>query len=195
MTRIEDSDGHFLIGGGGYDNLCAFRLVVRNDTVSLEPYGMQYAYKMMFFTNLLFCVFFGAFFYLATFAETPPWVFGLIIGISAMTCIGFDLVVYYRFRNALDRGVVFRYHRKSELIELPDRGLKFSVSDSVHIECLTAKLSATDFGDPNSELNFVLTAEAQTNRWNLLRSIGTKRPFGSITSRLAKELPIEVRRV
>ena len=195
MTRIKDSDRHFLLGGGGYDNLCAYRLVVQNDTVSLEPYGMQYAYKMMFGTNVLFSVFFGAFLYFATAADNPLWVCGFIIGLGAATCLGFDLVVYYRFRNALKRGVILRYQRESGRIELPDRELEFPVGDSVYIECLTAKLSATDFGDPNSELNFVSISGAETNRWNLLRSIATLRPFGSITSKLSEELPIEVRRV
>ena len=195
MTKTTNSDVPFLIGGGGYDNLCAFRLIVQNDSVSLEPHKMQYAYKMMLFTNLLFCVFFCAFFYLATLADNPPWIYCVIFGIGAATCIGFDLIVYYRFRNAIERGVIFRYHRKSQRIELPDRQLEFSVGDSIHIECITAKLSATDFGDPNSELNFVLTSEDEMSRWNLLRSIATIRPFGSITSRLARELPIEVRRV
>ena len=195
MAINSGSDRPFLIGGGSYDNLCAFRLVVRDDTVSLEPYKMQYARKMMYFTNLLFSVFFGTVLYLATCAENPPWVYGLIVSIGAGTCFLFDLVVYCRFRNANKRGIIFRYHRRSQLIELPDRGLKFSVGDPVHIECLTARLSENDFDEPNSELNFVFTSETGKNRWNLLRSIATIRPFGSITSRLAKELPIEVRRV
>jgi hypothetical protein len=195
MTEIAGSDGPFLIGGGGYDNLCAYRLAIQDDAVSLEPYDMRYGYKMMVGTNLVFCVFFGVMLYFSTFVKNPPWVFGVIVGIWAATSVGFDLFVYYRFRNAIKRGVIFRYHRKSKLIELPNHGIEFKADDSVHIECLTAKLSATDFGDPNSELNFVSNSATGTNRWNLLRSIATIRPFGSITSQLARELPIEVRRV
>lgn len=195
LEELGQGQPTYLIGGGSYDNLSAYQLVIQDDIVSLEPFSMKHAKKMMFFTNLLFCVVFGTFLYFATLAENPLWVFVLIAGIGVLTCVGFDLAVYYRFRNAIDRGVIFRYHRKSGLFELPDRGLKFSEGDSIHIECLTARLSAVDFNDPNSELNFVSTAGGETNRWNLLRSIATIRPFGSITSKLAKELPIEVRRV
>ncbi len=195
MTKLLGGDEPFLIGGGGYDNLTAFRLVVGKDTVSLEPYSMRYAYKMMLTTNLLFSIFFAFFFYLATFAENPIWVFVAIVSLGVATCCLFDIVVYYRFRGALNRGVIFRYNRKSEIIELPNLELEFPIGDSVHIECITARQSADDFGDPNSELNFVSTAGTETKRWNLLRSIATIRPFGSITSRLIKELPIEVRRV
>ena len=195
MTELSGKDGPFLMGGGGYDNLTAFRLVVQNDTVSLEPYSMRYAYRMMLATNLLFLIFFALFFYFATLAENPIWIFVFIVALGTATCFLFDMVVYYRFRNALKRGVIFRYNRESETIELPDHGLEFSIGDSIHIECITAWQSADDFGDPNSELNFVSTGGTETKRWNLLRSIATIRPFGSVTSRLAKELPIEVRHV
>ena len=195
MANLADNDGPFLIGDGWYDNLSAFRLVVNDDLLSLEPYGMQHACRMMIATNLLFWVFFGVLLYFIAHANNQGWVLGAVFSLGIATCILFDIVVYYRFRNAYHRGPIFRYHKKSGLIELPDRGLEFSAGDSIHIECITARESADDTEDPNSELNFVLTNGVEVNRWNLMRSTATIRPFGEITSRLAKELPIEVRRV
>ena len=171
----------FLIGGG-YDNLTTHHLVTTKDYVSLEPYGIH-AYMMMLVFNVLFVAFFAFVYYLAVLSENAVWILSVIVCLGLVTCALYDAVVFYRFRGALDRGVVLKYIRGSEVIELPAYDLEFSITDSIHIECITARQSSGDFGDRNSELNFVSTVGPEPKRWNLLRSIDNIRPFASMVSR------------
>ena len=184
----------YLIGGGSYDNLMTYHLVVEKNRVSLAP--LPVAWSMMVACNCLFVAFFGGAFYLASLKDNHAWVFWFIIILAMLTCIAFDVVVYCRYSNSIRRGEILVCDQLTGKISLPDRGLKFTTEDDIHIECITARPKGSSDGDDcNSELNFVHSYDGKIERWNLLKSIATIRPFGKLVDQLKQETPIPVRRV
>jgi hypothetical protein len=183
-----------LIGGGSYDNLITYCLVVKKNRVSLAPLPLPWS--TMFACNFLFVVFFAGALYLATLKESPAWVHLFFFALALFTCILFDVYLFVRYRDSILRGEILVFDQLSGKISLPDRGLVFGSEDDVHIECITARQKDSSCAeDVNSELNFVHSGEGRVERWNLLRSVGTIKPFGNLVDQLKRELPIPVRRV
>lgn len=193
MNDTNQDETYHLIGGGGYDNLMTYHLVVDDQYISLEPLGI--AWSMMVVSNLFFLAFFTGFFYLATLKENPWWVYCFIVVVAVATCLVFDTYTYIRFRNSIRRGPILRYDRGTGEISLPDRGMKFSTCENINIECLTSWQEGGNAGDSCSELNFVVANSGGMERFNLLRSVATLKPFGKLTAQLRSELPIPVKRV
>ncbi len=52
MNDTNQDETYHLIGGGGYDNLMTYHLVVDDQYISLEPLGI--AWSMMVVSNLFF---------------------------------------------------------------------------------------------------------------------------------------------
>ena len=194
MSDIAAEEAVHLIGGGSYDNLMTYHLVVEKNRVSLAP--LPIAWSMMVACNCLFVTFFAIAFYLASLKDNPEWVFGFIIITAMLTCVAFDLVVYYRYSNSIRRGEILVCEQHTGKISLPDRGLKFTSEDDIHIECITARPKGSNDSEAwCSELNFVYSCNGKIERWNLLRSIATIRPFGKLVDQLRQETPIPVRRI
>jgi len=193
MNSANQTETYYLIGGGSYDNLTTYRLVTNDQFVKLVPLEMPWS--MMVATNLLFLAFFACFLYFAKLGDNPWGAYCFIVVLAIATCSLFDFVVFTRFRNSTRRGPILTFDKTTGVVCLPDRGMKFSIRENISIECLTSWQEGDGPEDSNSELNFVVSNDGNIDRFNLLRSIATLRPFGKLTKQLRQELPIPVRRI
>ena len=121
-----------------------------------------------------------------------------IIGTGAVVCGIFTVACVYIFRQENQRGPWLIYDRRTGRVELPREGVSFAREEIVHLQYITTKdLSwGSDAGNERrSELNLVTVRSGQRERWPLLRSIITHKPFEHVVTPLLEHTDLPVVRV
>lgn len=192
--------GMFIIGHGVYDNLRTARPYHDDQVFRIDP--AQIPFWSLAFYNVLFVAFFAGFHWLikhdAQGAAGPWLVYGAPIGIGAMTCVAFTLIVYHSFNKACRLGPWLVYDKTTRRVELPREGVAFDREEIVHLQYITTKRLDWDGvinNDRLSELNLITCRDGTRRRWPLLRSIFNVKAFDYMLKPLLENTDLPVMRV
>ena len=190
----------FVIGRGVYDNLRTACPYHDDRVFRIDP--AQMPFWSLAFYNALFVAFFAGFHWLikhhAQSAAGPWLVYGVPIGIGAMTCILFTIIVYYSFKRARRLGPWLVYDKVARRVELPREGVAFDRGDIVHLQYITMKRlnwGGVMNNERLSELNLITCRDGTRRRWPLLRSIFNVKAFDYILKPLLEDTDLSVMRV
>lgn len=154
------------------------------------------------FVNLIFiAVCYGFHWALKNFTHNtaPPWaVYGIPVGIGAITCGTVTAVVYWTVAQAQRLGPWLIYDKATGRVELPRLGVTFDRQQIVHLQSISTKQLDRDsiLNNPRfSELNLVTSRDGIRERWPLLRSSLDLETYDYILKSLLENTDLPVVRV